>query len=303
MFGYRADGRRIRGMDPIVSLTPYIMPRRYDAQVQIRHNLDFDVMTRYIREKREQGHNVTYMGLLLAAYVRTVSQYPELNRFIMNRQLYARNHICVSFVTLKKGTGDDRIEESLVKLMFEPDETVFEVTDKLEAAIEENRKATEANLTEGVARFLLAVPLLPGIVVMLGRLLDRYGLLPSLIHRASPFHTSLFISNMASIGMGYIYHHIYDFGTTSVFVSMGRTEQEVRLNGDGSPRSRRIMPLGTVVDERICSGGEYARAFGYLRSILAHPEQLETRPEVVKTEMRPSRRRRRRDADKYQINA
>jgi hypothetical protein len=125
MFGYRADGRRIRGMDPIVNLTPYIMPRRYDAQVQIRHNLDFDVMTRYIREKREQGFNVTYMGLLLAAYVRTVSQYPELNRFIMNKQLYARNHICVSFVTLKKGDDPGKIEESLVKLAFAPDETVF----------------------------------------------------------------------------------------------------------------------------------------------------------------------------------
>jgi hypothetical protein len=301
MFGYRADGRRIRGMDPIVNLTPYIMPRRYDAQVQIRHNLDFDVMTRYIREKREQGFNVTYMGLLLAAYVRTVSQYPELNRFIMNKQLYARNHICVSFVTLKKGTDPGKIEESLVKLAFAPDETVFEVTEKLEEAIERNRKAEKANLTEGVARFLLATPLLPNIVVGLARLLDRYGLLPSVIHKASPFHTSLFVSNMASIGMSYIYHHIYDFGTTSVFVSMGRTEHEVRLNSDGSPRSRRIMPLGTVVDERICSGGEFSRAFGYLKSLLAHPEELEQKPEVVKIEI--PLRKHRREQDKYQINA
>ena len=182
---------------------------------------------------------------------------------------------------------------------FDPDETVFEVSEKLEAVIAANRAPKKTNKTDFVARGLLSVPLLPNLVVGLARLLDRYGLMPSIIHKASPFHTSLFISNMASIGMNYIYHHIYNFGTTGVFVSMGKAEQEVRMNSDGSCRSKRIMPVGTVIDERICSGGVYSRAFGYLRSCLTHPEMLEERPAQIKLET-PMRKRK---GDARQINA
>ena len=134
MFGKRHDGRRLRNIDPIVQFTPYIMPHRDDAQVFTRLNLDFEGMTRYIRDKRREGCNVTYMTLILAAYVRTVCENPEINRFIINKRLYSRNHICVSFVTLKKGVGDE-IEESLCKILFNPDDTIYDVTERVEEAI------------------------------------------------------------------------------------------------------------------------------------------------------------------------
>lgn len=283
MFGKRRDGRRLRGIDPIVQFTPYIMPHRDDAQVFTRENLDFERMTRYIRDKRKEGCNVSYMTLILAAYVRTVSENPELNRFIMNKRLYARNHICVSFVTLKKGVGDE-VEESLCKVMFNPEDTVYDVTERVEEAIEKARKPQDVNLTDKVARTLLSIPMLPNFVVALVRLLDNHDMMPQLIHNASPFHTSLFISNMASIGMNYIYHHIYNFGTTSVFVAMGKTEQEVHANSDGTCRSKRVLPLGIVVDERVASGGVYSKAFASLQKYINHPELLEVPPESVRTE-------------------
>ena len=40
MFGRRPDGRRLRGVDPIVAITPYLMPMRCDAQVFLEHKLD-----------------------------------------------------------------------------------------------------------------------------------------------------------------------------------------------------------------------------------------------------------------------
>ena len=280
MFGRRSDGRRVRGIDPIVAFTPYIMPTRVDAQVNVRLNLDFDIMTNYIRKKRGEGHSITYMGLILAAYVRTVSQFPAINRFIMNKQLYARNHISISFVALKKGEGDS-ISESVVKLELSPNDTIFDICEKLDAVIDKSRSARDVNRTDTLARGLVLVPMLPNLIVMAAKLLDRYGLLPSVIHKASPFHTSMFISNMASIGMNYIYHHIYNFGTTGIFVSMGKTEQDIRVNSDGTCRSSRIMPVGVVIDERLCSGGVYSKAFGYLRMCLAHPELLEEKPEAI----------------------
>ena len=129
MFGKRHDGRRLRNIDPIVQFTPYIMPHRDDAQVFTRLNLDFEGMTRYIRDKRREGCNVTYMTLILAAYVRTVCENPEINRFIINKRLYSRNHICVSFVTLKKGaknlefttTVNNTVLDHRLRAMFRTD--------------------------------------------------------------------------------------------------------------------------------------------------------------------------------------
>ncbi len=283
MFGRRPDGRRLQGADPIVMFTPYIMPTRVDSQVLIRLKMDFDKMTQYIREQRAKGVKLTYMGLILAAFVRTVSQYPEMNRFIMNKQLFARNHLCVSFVTLKSEPSGE-LKESLVKVSFHPSETVYEVNEHLEYAIAANRAPAQTNITDTLARGLMAIPGLAQVVVALARLLDRYGLLPPIIAKASPFHTSMFISNMASIGMGDIYHHIYNFGTTSLFFGMGKTEDEVLMNADGTCRRRRVMPIGAVIDERIAGGAEYARAFGFLQHCLSHPETLETAPETVKFE-------------------
>ena len=288
MFGRRPDGARVKGIDPIVQFTPYIMPRRYDALVHTKEELDFDQMTRYIRDKRREGHEVTHMGMIIAAYLRMLCDYPEMNRFIVNSKLYARNHFCVSFVTLRK-TADDSVEESLCKVQFNMDDTIFDVSRRLAEAIEKARVPEAVNKTDALARALMKVPYLPNFVVFMARHLDNHGLMPRFIHEASPFHTSLWISNMASIGMNYIYHHIYDFGTNSIFVTMGRPEQKVYRNNDGTCRAKRIMPVGAVIDERIASGGIFARMFSTVVGYLNDPVQLESPPDHIKTEVEMQR--------------
>ena len=135
MFGIRSDGRRLKGADPIVMVTPYIMPTRVDAQNFCTLMLDYDPLVRYIKEKRLQGHNMTFMTIILAAYVRVVSQCPELNRFVSNKQIFARNRISVSFVVIKGGENGEGSEESVVKVEFDPGDTIFKVEEKIRQAI------------------------------------------------------------------------------------------------------------------------------------------------------------------------
>ena len=285
MFGRRNDGRLITNIDPIVRFTPYIMPRRYDAMCETRQELDFDGMTRYIKAKRAEGHNdITYMSIIIAAYVRMLCDIPEMNRFVVNKKLYARNHFCVSFITLKK-TESGEPEEAVCKVKCDLRDTIFDVSKRLEAAIEEGRKPEEKNATDKLAQTLVKVPGLPTFIVWLARRLDNLGILPKLIYDASPFHTSLFISNMASIGMNYVYHHIYDFGTTSIFVTMGKPEQHLSRNADGTCRAKRVMPMGCVIDERVASGASYAQMFATTTRYINEPELLEKPPEHVKTEI------------------
>lgn len=284
MFGRRQDGRRLKLSDPIVGLTPYIMPRRDDSQVMVTQYIDCDTLTAFIRAQRDAGNQISYMDLIIAAYVRTVAKYPELNRFIMNKKLYARNHIAVSLAVLKSMEGDT-IQETTIKVKLPPEATLMDVHNLFAASIEENRKPVTSNLTDKVARTLLGTPGLATFIVALARFLDRYGIMPGLILKASPFHTSMFITNMASIGMPSVYHHIYNFGTTSVFIGMGRIERHAEPAPGGAVRFRRMIPLGVVIDERIACGAAYGRAFSYLRELLADPAKLLVSPEKVNAEI------------------
>ncbi len=264
----RADGKRVRDLPAIQAAIPYIMPRRYDAQNYITQYADMEPLRRYIQKKRKDGLRLSYMTLILAAYFKTAQQHPRINRFIMNSKVYQRNHFCVSFVILKK-RADGTPDETTLKIFFEEGDDVLSIHRKIEAAVEKNRVATHNNNTDKFANFMLSLPVLPKLVVGFAKLLDRYGLLPRFIIDLSPFHTSLFITNLASINTRAIYHHCYEFGTTGVFVALGKPE------GDPTGGGRKVLPLKVVMDERICTGHDYAAFFFDMQRYLKRPELLE----------------------------
>ena len=283
MFGHRADGELLRKIDPIIALTPYLMPMRCDAQVFVSYKLDYEKMARYIVEQGNNGNKFTFMELILAAYVRVISEIPEINRFVANKRLYARTQLTVSFVLLKETSDPNDIEENTVKCYFDPRDTIFDVAERVSAAIEQNRHEEADNSTMKVAKLLLN-PVLANTVVALARFLDRYGIMPKYILDASPFHTSMFFTQMASIGMPAVNHHIYNFGTTSLFVSMGSVIRETAVGPDGKMVRKRYLPVGITADERICAGAMYARLVDRFMHYLSHPQLLETPPETVRFE-------------------
>ena len=280
MFGRRADGRALKKIDPIIALTPYLMPMRCDAQVFLDFKLDYEKLARYIVKMGNEGHKFTFMELLIAAYVRSVSEFPEVNRFIANKRIYARTQLTVSFALLMDTAVEGAIEENSVKCYFDPRDTIFDVAERVNKAIQENRRIEADNSTLLLARFLNN-PILANAIVGAARFLDRYGIMPKFIMNASPFHTSLFVTNMASIGMPAVHHHIYNFGTTSLFFSIGSVERSIAIGADGKAIRKRLLPIGVVADERICAGAMFARMVARMKEYLSNPELLETPPEHV----------------------
>ena len=128
---------------------------------------------------------------------------------------------------------------------------------------------------------MLKLPLVPNAVVGLVKLLDRYGLAPKALLDELPFHTSMYVTNMASIGMTRVYHHIYNFGSVTLFFGMG-TVEKVAVVEKGEARMKRFLPIGITADERVCSGAHYAAFFGTMSYLLNHPEELEKPPESVR---------------------
>ena len=283
MFGRRPDGRRMKGVDPVVQITPYLMPMRCDAQVFLEHKLDYEMLSRYIARKAVDGEKVTFMQIIVAAYVRGVSQHPEINRFIKNKQFFSRNNLSVAFTLLKDSQNHDS-PETVTRIEFDPTDTLFDVRDRMIAAVEAARGEGEETVgfIDKLLKVVFALPGLPNVIVGLVRLLDRYGLAPKALIMELPFYSSMFITNNASIGLHHVWHHIYNFGTVSAFFGMGSILKEATVDAEGRTRMKRWLPIGVTVDERVTSGAHYAAFFADVVRCLNHPELLETPPESVR---------------------
>ena len=281
MFGHRPDGERLNSIDPIVRFTPYLMPMRCDAQVFLEQKLDYEMLARYIARKAAEGEKITFMQIVVAAYVRAISQNPEVNRFIKSKQYYSRNNCSVSYTILRETQNNDS-EELTVRILFDLTDTLFDVRDRMNHAVETTRKAGDDDFVAKLARTLLAVPALPTLIVGLVRLLDRYGIAPKALINELPFYSGMFITNNASIGLHHVWHHIYNFGNVSMFLGMGSVLKEATTDRDGKVRMKRWLPIGITVDERVCSGAHYAAFFAEAIRMMNNPELLETPPESVR---------------------
>lgn len=256
------------------TVAAHIMDKRSDAMNMITIDIPLRPMRDYLNKIRKEGKKASRLSLILAAYLRTAAEFPELNRFVVNKRFYARNEFAVGMVVLKAG---DRSHGIMSKFYFDMDDTLFEVSDKVDAYIEKNRNVESNNKTERLIQILMGLPGLVRMGVPIFKWMDKHGFLPKSIIDASPFHISLAISNLASIKTNHIYHHCYDFGTTSVFITIGNS-REVPKTVNGEIVLETCMPMGIVMDERICSGGYFALAFKRFRSYLENPSLLESKP-------------------------
>ena len=220
------------------------------------------------------------MQIIVAAYVRAISQNPEVNRFIKNKQYFARNNCSVAFTMLKSPQDADQ-GETVVKIKFDPTDTVYDVRDRMVAAVAANRGDQPAGFIDKLLAFVFAVPGLATVIVALVRLLDRYGIAPSVLMDELPFYVGMYITNTASIGLHDVNHHLYNWGNVGLFLGMGTAEKVAEVEKD-SVRMKRYLPIGITADERVCSGAHYARFFNDMRRYLDHPELLETPPEKIR---------------------
>lgn len=274
----RADGRRVKNADPMYTVAAYLMNKRVDSMNMITVDIPLDSMNEYIHKKRnENGVVISHMALLISAYLRTTCEYPSLNRFIVNKRIYARNEFCVGLVVLR---ADDPGNGTMSKVYFDMSDTIFDVQRKIDEYIEKNRNAPKDNKTEQMISKLLRIPGLCNLGVGTFRFLDKHGLLPKSVIDASPFHETLLLTNLASIRTRHIYHHVYEFGTTSVSIAMGTPRIVPKLK-KGEVVFERTLPLGVVMDERICSGSYFAKVFKKVTKYLNDPELLESPPEKI----------------------
>ena len=273
------EGRKLKTVNPMSKIEPFIMPERNDACNQIRDSFETSAADDYIFKKRAEGlKGFGVMHLLIAAYVRTVSQRPAINRFVRGQRLYARNNIEVS-MTIKKEMRLDS-PDTVIKMEFPADATAEDVYNIINKEIEIARN--EESSFDDVARILGSLPrfVLKFAVWVLNKM-DYHRMLPRTLSKLSPFHGSMIITSMGSLGIPPIYHHIYNFGNVPLFISFGAKRSTVELDKNGAPVAKKYVDYCVVTDERVCDGYYFASALKYIRGIMANPEVLDNKPEQV----------------------
>jgi hypothetical protein len=276
----RYDGWRVRNVDTVFSVIPYFLRTRMDAQNFFEETLNVDHIEEFIKQHKEDIPNLSIMHVVMASLVRLMSQRPNLNRFVIWNKIFARNHLNFS-IAVKRSLCDDG-EETLIKPYFMPTDTLHDVVRKVKQEQINNQQVGQKNSSDIISKLLGYLPdFLLRFVVWTLLSLDKIGFMPKFVNQASPWHCSIFLTNIGSIGVQSIYHHLYEFGTCSLFVAMGKKSRNHSFDKEGLLKPHKSIQLKFVLDERICDGFYYASSMRLLAKYLENPSVLLTPPEQV----------------------
>ena len=231
----KKEGRRIRSLDPMHYVGIYLMQQRNDSTNYFSGTFDIGVAEDYIKEKREQGmKDFSIMHVFLASLVRMYSQHPEMNRFIRGLRIYARNDIEIA-MTIKKEMKLNA-DDTVIKLNYEPDATAEEVYNITSATIDE--ALNEDSDFDDVVKTLCKLPRFVMRFIAWGlRTLDFYGIMPRDLVKVSPFHGSMVVTSLASLGIPPVYHHL---SATSPCSSRS-VNAIINMNSQKTERSKSIL--------------------------------------------------------------
>ena len=275
--GDRFDATLVRDIDPLHWFMPYLYPNRADNEAFVREEFDLTNLETFLAKKNEgldHAHRYTIFHTVCAAVVKAVTLRPQMNRFIQGRRLYQRDELSLGFVVKKQ--FKDNAAEGLAFIKFPPDTTIDSLHERIMKEIFECRRDDAMdNSTKGMEFFTHLPRWLMRIVMWGLHRLDFFGRLPYDLIKADPNHASVFLTNLGSIRLNAAYHHLSNWGTTSLFVVVGEKAVRPRFHEDGTFEMRETLPVGITLDERIADGYYYAKTIRLIKHLVEHPELLD----------------------------
>lgn len=276
-WGDRRDGRLVRNAPGLQSIMTLLMPNRTDCEVYLNETIDATELIKYL-EKKNQEHpeyKTTIFHCVITGIARMIKERPLMNRFVQAGRIYERNEISLSFVCKRRFT--DHAEEALMILVPKEDDVLDNISKKIVGDVKETRKSETS--TGGVDALMDKLAKLPRFLLMfivrVVRWLDYWGLNFDFITEGDPNYTSVLCSNLGSIKCPSVYHHLNNYGTNSIMVTIGTLHKEEILMPDGHKEIRDVVDIGATLDERIGDGFYFARSLKLIKHIFSHPELLD----------------------------
>ena len=261
----RKDGKYIKEKDPIHAIMPYLFDKRTDAEVYIKEDLDITKLKKWVdKQNKTLDYKMTYFQALTAVFAKTIYNRPLLNRFIQGHRIYQRNIVSFSFVAKNKMIDDAK--DLMVVIQAKENETVLDFTRRMAIDIFKTKKEGTNDLNGFIDKFLNLPRWMLRIVVKVFKWLDYHGWLPESFTKTDSNHVTMLLSNLGSIKTGSCYHHLNNFGTNSIMITIGLIREE---------NKKHIVEISATIDERIAGGFYFAKSIKLTQYILDHPELLE----------------------------
>jgi hypothetical protein len=275
----RPDGTLLANEPPVRQIMPYMMPTRTESIVFHEARYDLSRTLPWLeRYNASHERHATLFHLLLFAFARTLHQRIGLNRFVSGGHIYQRRGVQLSFAAKKQFRDDAPFVT--VKLDFPPDETFEQCVERVLGGVSSARGGKKTSVdTELKLALMLPGFLLRGVMGFL-RWLDRVNLLPGSMIASDPMYTSMFVANLGSIGIERAYHHLFEYGTCSLFGAVGKVEKIVFVH-DGQPVVRDGVSVCWTFDERINDGFYCASSLKIAQEIVEDPERHANAPLVI----------------------
>ena len=275
-WGDRRDGYYVKapGLQTIMG---YILPKRTDCEVYLHDTIDCTELLRFIDRKNQEhpDYRTTVFHCAITALARMVRERPLMNRFVQGYRMYQRDEISLSFVVKRKFA--ENAEEALMVLVPTDEDTIDSISQKIVGNVKETRKSDHS--TGGIDSMIDAFAALPRFILMIAlriiRILDFWGVNPKPLTEGDPNYTTVFTSNLGSIKCPAVYHHLNNYGTNSIMITIGAYHKEMLLMDDGTQQVRTVVDIGATLDERIADGFYFVRSLKLVKHIFAHPELLD----------------------------
>ena len=275
-FGDRRDATLLRDTDALHFIMGIIYPNRADNEAYIAERVNLEPIKAYLAKKNVEGipFKYTFFHVILTALVKTVTLRPKLNRFYANENYYQRNKVTAGFVIKKEFS--DGSEEAVALLEARPDATIDTIHEEIRQRVQATRNEQKMNTTDNSMDILNKLPrFLSKAAIRFIRWLDRHGWCPDFLIGDDPNYSSVFLSNLGSIKLRSGYHHLTNWGTSSLFCVIGEKKWTPLYDQNGLVEMRETVDLGLTVDERIADGYYYSKSIRLFKYLLEHPELLE----------------------------
>ncbi len=276
-WGDRRDGRWVRDVPGLQTVMGHILPNRTDSEVFMKDSFDVTELLPFLEAKNatHPEYKTTVFHALIMCVARMIRERPKMNRFIQGRRMYERYDISLSFVCKRR--FQDNGEEALMFFVPKEDETLDSMSYRIAGEVQETRKSESS--TGGIDATIDAFAKIPRLLLMLilriVRWLDFWGINPKFLTDGDPNYSTVLLSNLGSIQAPAVYHHLNNYGTNSIMVTIGTIHKEELIMPDGSKQLRDVVDIGATLDERIADGFYFARSLKLVKYIFAHPELLD----------------------------
>lgn len=271
-WGDRRDGTLLRDIDAMHYVMPLMYPNRCDNEAFMTMRINLEKTEEYLRKRAQEhpGEKMAIFQVVIAATLKTIWLRPHMNRFIANKNMYQRNEVTAAF-TVKK-TFSDEGDETLARVVAEEGDTLETLNRKIIEQIEFCKTSTDAS-TDAIN----IIKKLPGkqLIGVIARFLDRHGWMPKSVIATDPYQCSVVLSNLGSIGLNVGYHHLMNWGTTSIFIVIGKKRKTPHYDAEGNRTMRKELCISATIDERISDGFYYARTLKLMKKLVENPELLE----------------------------